>query len=142
MTDTTTTTGHNAMIWELPKGYFVREGILYKEVVTEVNVTDAAGNETAQEVTEHDFVYWRPLRVKSLTKLASGTVFELEGVATSGNITSAYYDVKHLTKPDSMLLRAFIPDGIYASSRREKLRGFFMDSIEWLHQKESDQPVT
>jgi hypothetical protein len=142
MTDTTTTTNENAMIWELPKGYLVRDGFLCKEVVTEVLVTDDAGNETVQETIESDIVYWHPMRVKSITRLPSSIVFELECIAPNGDPATTYYDVKHLTVVDSMLLRSFIKDGPYASGRRERLRGFFMDSIAWLHQKETEQPMT
>ena len=142
MTDTTTTTNDNAMIWELPKGYYIRNDFLCKEVVTEISVTDDAGNEAAQKTTEEVILCWYPMHVKSITRLPSSIVFELECIAPHGDPETTYYDVKHLMVVDSMLLRSLVKDSPYAKGRREKLRGFFMDSIAWLHQKESGQPVT
>jgi hypothetical protein len=142
MTDTTTTTNENAMIWELPKGYFIRDNRLFRLVTTEYVVTDDAGNETVQTALEDIHVHWCPVRVKSVTKLPSGAVFEVEAIAPYSETETIYYDVRQLTRPNCAFLDHYAHKKPNSPRHNEELRGFFTDSIAWLHQKESGQPVT
>jgi len=127
MTNTTTTTNDNAMIWELPEGYFTLDNKLFKKISTEVAVTDAAGNETVQKLIEGVFVHWFPIRVKGVTKLPSGAVFEVESAEFGYETDTVYYDIKQLA---------------HSEGHKEALREFFIDSIAWLQQKELELSMT
>jgi hypothetical protein len=153
---TTATTSYDATNWELPEGYFIRDNRLFRLVATEVILTDDAGNETAQTAFEDIHVHWCPIRVKSITKLPSGAVFEVESAAKlppgtvfatdlaefGGETETIYYDVRQLTRPNCEFLDHYAHKKPNSPRHNEELRGFFTDSIAWLHQKESGQPVT
>ena len=141
-TTTTATTSYDATNWELPKGYFIRDNRLFRLVATEVILTDDAGNETVQTALEDIHVHWCPVRVKSVTKLPSGAVFEVEAIAPYSETETIYYDVRQLTRPNCAFLDHYAHKKPNSPRHNEELRGFFTDSIAWLHQKESGQPMT